>query len=130
LKKMEVEQERCTGCCLCETVCCLSHEGKMNLTVSRIQIDPLSESRYHPRVCLQCQKCPPSEVCPTGAFQWDKETRVVRIIEEQCDGCGLCVAECPFSAVFEKDGRILVCDVCDGSPRCLEVCEKRAIIFA
>lgn len=129
MKKIKVEQERCTGCRLCETVCSLSHEGKLNLTVSRIQVDPSSESEYQPKTCRQCQNCPPSEICPTGAFQWNKETGVVTIVEEKCDQCGLCISECPFASVFETNGRILVCDICGGGPRCVEVCQKQAIVF-
>jgi len=82
LKKIQLNQERCTGCRLCEMVCSLSHEGEMDLGVSRIQIDPSSESYFQPRICLQCQECPPSEVCPNEAFQWDKETGFVKIIME------------------------------------------------
>jgi len=129
LKKIQLEQERCTGCGLCEMVCSLSREGKMDLTVSRIQIDPSSENDYQPRICLQCQKCPPSEVCPSGAFQWDKATGVVKVVKEACDGCGLCVSECPLSSVFEENGRILVCNLCEGKPKCVEVCHKQAIVF-
>lgn len=129
MKKIQLKQERCTGCRLCEMVCALSHEGEMNLGVSRIQIDPSSESYFQPRICLQCQECPPSEVCPNEAFQWDKETGFVKIIMEECDMCGLCVPECPFSSVFEKNGKILVCNVCEGKPKCVELCHKQAIRF-
>jgi Fe-S-cluster-containing dehydrogenase component len=101
----------------------------MDLTLSRIQADPSSENHFQLRVCLQCEQCPSSEVCPNGAFQWDKETGVVKILKETCDGCGLCISECPFSSIFEGDRGVLVCDICDGSPKCVEVCQKQAILF-
>ncbi|NIS61454.1 MAG: 4Fe-4S dicluster domain-containing protein [Proteobacteria bacterium] len=129
MNKIQLEREKCTGCRLCEMVCSLSGEGKMDLTISRIQINPSSENQYQPRVCLQCQRCPPSEVCPTGAFQRDEGTGVVRVAQETCDGCGLCVSECSFSSVFEENGRILVCNLCQGKPKCVEVCHKQAIMF-
>lgn len=129
MKRIQLERERCTGCRLCEMVCSLSNEEKMDLTVSRIQIDPSSENDYQPRVCLQCQKCPPAEVCPTGAFQRDEGTGVVRVTEEACDGCGLCVLECPLSSLLEENRRILVCNLCEGKPKCVEVCHKQAIVF-
>ncbi len=128
-KRFHIESDKCTGCRLCESVCSLSQEKKMDLTLSRIQIDPLSESRYRPRVCLQCKDCPPSEVCPKGAFQREAETGVVKILKNACDRCGLCIPECPFSSVFEGDGSVIVCDVCEGSPKCVEVCQKQAIQF-
>lgn len=129
MKKIKIQPDRCTGCRLCESVCSLSHEEKMDLTLSRIQVDPFPENSFRPRVCLQCQTCPPSEVCPSEAFQWNGETGVVEILKELCDGCGLCISECSFSSVFEKDGGVMVCDLCEGSPRCVEVCHKQAILF-
>ncbi|MDI6763265.1 MAG: 4Fe-4S binding protein [Thermodesulfobacteriota bacterium] len=128
-RRMTIHQGRCTGCRLCEAVCSLYHGEKMDLTLSRIQIDPSSENRFMPRVCLQCQACPPSEVCPNGAFERDEATGVVKILRESCDGCGLCAPECPFSSVFEENGGVMVCDICGGDPRCVEVCQKQALLF-
>jgi len=128
-KRIRIEVEKCTGCRLCESVCSLFHEEKMDLTLSRIQIDPLTENRFQPKVCLQCQKCPPSEVCPNEAFQWDKKTGAVTILKEKCDQCGLCIPECPFSSIFEGENSVIVCDICEGSPRCVEVCQKQAVQF-
>ncbi len=128
-KVLAVDNEKCTGCRLCEAVCSLYHGEKMDLTLSRIQIDPAPENRFMPRVCLQCQVCPPSEICPNGAFERNETTGVVKILRESCDGCGLCVSECPFSSVFPENGRMMVCDVCGGDPRCVEVCQKQALLF-
>jgi Fe-S-cluster-containing dehydrogenase component len=128
-KKLVVGPEKCTGCRLCESVCSLFHEQKLDLTLSRIQIDPLEENSFRPKVCLQCQTCPPSEICPNEAFQWDEKKGVVEVLKERCDGCGLCISQCPFSSVFERDGGVIVCDVCEGNPKCVEVCQKQAIQF-
>lgn len=130
MKKIQVKQELCTGCRLCEAVCSLFREGAMDLTLSRIQIDPSSENSYKPRICIQCHQCPPSEVCPKGAFQWNERTGVVKIIKEECDGCGLCISECPSASILKRDGAVQVCDLCDGNPGCVEVCQKQAILFA
>ncbi len=129
-KRIRIENDKCTGCRLCESVCSLSHEEKMDLTLSRIQIDPLTENRFGPRVCLQCHQCPPSEVCPNEAFQWDEKTGAVMILKEKCDRCGLCIPACPFSSVFEGEDRVIVCDTCEGNPKCVEVCQKKSILFA
>lgn len=67
-KALIADHERWTGCRLCESVCSLSHEEKMDLTLSRIQIDPSFENSFRFRVCLQCEHCSPPEVCPSGAF--------------------------------------------------------------
>jgi Fe-S-cluster-containing dehydrogenase component len=102
---------------------------KMDLTLSRIQIDPSFENRFMPRICLQCQACPPSEVCPNGAFERDKRTGIIKILRESCDGCGLCAPECLFSSVFEENGGVMVCDVCGGDRRCVGVCQRQALLF-
>jgi Pyruvate/2-oxoacid:ferredoxin oxidoreductase delta subunit len=54
---------------------------------------------------------------------------VVRIDEEQCDGCGLCVPSCAEGAIQIIDGKArLVSDVyCDGLGACLGECPHDAI---
>ena len=126
---LRLENEKCTGCRLCEAVCALSHEEKMDLTLSRIRIHPLAENRFQVNVCLQCSACPPSEVCPNEAFLWEEKTGGVRILKEKCDSCGLCTSKCPYSSVFEVDQSVIVCDLCEGDPKCIGVCQKRAIQF-
>jgi len=59
-----------------------------------------------------------------------KTTRkVVRIDEERCDGCGLCVPSCAEGAIQVIDGKArLVSEVyCDGLGACLGECPRGAI---
>jgi len=55
--------------------------------------------------------------------------RIVRIDEEKCDGCGLCVPACAEGAIQLIDGKArLVSDVyCDGLGACLGECPQGAI---
>lgn len=55
--------------------------------------------------------------------------KIVRIDEERCDGCGLCVPGCAEGALRIVDGKArLVRDrYCDGLGECLGVCPKDAI---
>lgn len=55
--------------------------------------------------------------------------KIVRIDEEKCDGCGLCVPACPEGAIQIIDGKArLVSDTyCDGLGACLGHCPKDAI---
>jgi len=55
--------------------------------------------------------------------------KVVKINEERCDGCGLCVPNCAEGALRIVDGKAkLVSDVyCDGLGACLGHCPRGAI---
>jgi Fe-S-cluster-containing hydrogenase component 2 len=55
--------------------------------------------------------------------------QIVRIDEERCDGCGLCVPACAEGAIRIIDGKArLVSDVyCDGLGACLGHCPQDAI---
>ncbi len=60
----------------------------------------------------------------------NKELRdIVRIDEELCDGCGVCVPSCAEGAIEIKDGKaVLVAEkYCDGLGACLGQCPKDAI---
>ena len=55
--------------------------------------------------------------------------KIVKIDEEKCDGCGLCVPSCAEGAIKIIDGKArLVSDVyCDGLGACLGECPNNAI---
>lgn len=54
---------------------------------------------------------------------------VVKIDEEKCDGCGLCIPDCPEGALRIIDGKArLVSDLfCDGLGACVGSCPQNAI---
>ncbi len=59
-----------------------------------------------------------------------KRTRqIVRIDEDKCDGCGLCVPDCAEGAIQIIDGkaRLLAENLCDGLGNCLGACPNDAI---
>ena len=42
------------------------------------------------KVCDNAEACNAINVCPTGAFRWNKEKKTLEINKELCINCGLC----------------------------------------
>ena len=57
--------------------------------------------------------------------------QIIRIDEDKCDGCGLCVTACHEGAIGLVDGKakLLRDDYCDGLGNCLPACPTQAITF-
>lgn len=57
--------------------------------------------------------------------------QMIRINEEACTGCGLCVSACHEGALVMQDGkaRLIRDDYCDGLGNCLPACPAGAISF-
>ncbi len=55
--------------------------------------------------------------------------RIIKIDEERCDGCGLCIPDCPEGALQMIDGKArLISDLfCDGLGACIGTCPRGAI---
>jgi len=57
--------------------------------------------------------------------------QIIKIDENKCNGCGLCVSACHEGAIGLVDGKakLLRDDYCDGLGNCLPVCPTEAITF-
>ena len=55
--------------------------------------------------------------------------KIIKIDEEKCNGCGLCLPNCPEGALKVIDGKVrLISDLyCDGLGACLKYCPLDAI---
>lgn len=117
--KIKVDQDKCSGCHLCEMICSLYHLGVINIEKSAIRIekDDLSTSLNTPLICRQCRemKCLVGENrggdLENKKFIWDKSR----------------VDKCPFKGLNYLGENAYHCDLCGGNPMCIKVCTTGAI---
>jgi Fe-S-cluster-containing dehydrogenase component len=132
-KVLVIDQQKCTGCRLCEMVCSVFHTGASNPSRARIKVVKWEDVGFYlPMICNHCEKAYCVEVCPTKAChrEPDQHQRVI-IDKKLCIGCRTCIVACPFGhPFFDIHERVTVkCDYCDGDPLCVSFCEVKAISF-
>lgn len=117
--RIRIDQEKCSGCHLCEMACSLSHLGVINIEKSAIRIlkDDLNTSLNIPVVCNRCKemKCLYGEDVPE-----DREKE--KFVWPEVRG-----RRCPFKALTVFGENAYHCDLCAGNPICVKVCTPGAI---
>ena len=140
MKRIQVHEEWCIGCRLCEVHCVVRHSR------SRHIIKAFHESpRALPRLAVQeqgalsfalpCRHCvdaPCVEACISGAMHLDAQSGAVLCDEERCVGCWTCVMVCPLGVAQRDEVRQRVaskCDLCAGQaiPACVAHCPNEAL---
>ncbi len=51
------------------------------------------------KICDQASACGGIEVCPVGAFTYNKKTKKIEIDNNKCISCGACEKTCPIGAI-------------------------------
>lgn len=117
---------KCSGCRLCEIICSLSHEGVVWPEASRIHVYELFPGINVPIYCVQCDDYPCINACPTKALSVNKLTGAVEVDKEKCIACRKCTLACPgnIPKLHPVKKYILICDLCSGNPKCVEVCNN------
>jgi Fe-S-cluster-containing hydrogenase component 2 len=138
---MSVDALKCTGCRLCELSCSFAKEGSFRPSISRISILRWSRDALSvPVMCLQCDERYCVKECPRDAIALVSmgDVSVPAVNQERCrnaregGNCTICSDSCPYKGVVlpqAKKGRgvPLICDLCGGTPACVEACYPAAL---
>jgi Fe-S-cluster-containing hydrogenase component 2 len=128
--RLEVLEERCAACGVCELTCALAHFKVNNPKKSAIRAEMWvlkDDVKMRIKVCRLCEEKPCIKACPSGALKFDGQR--VEVDEALCTLCKKCAPACPFEGIlFHEDLRIpLVCDLCNGDPQCVRMCPTGAL---
>jgi Fe-S-cluster-containing hydrogenase component 2 len=121
--------EKCTGCGTCELVCSIKKENVYSSHYSRIKILRLYRLVNMAVVCRQCEDAPCVNACPHDCLVQSASKGAIIVDEDKCDCCGWCVGACPFGAVTinPEKNTVMMCDLCEGNPQCIEWCPEGAL---
>lgn len=131
-KKLVFYPDRCTGCKICMLECILNHGNAIDYSKSLIRIRINKEKVIQvAEACVQCEEAPCIDACPVGALSKDEELGRIQVDRDICNLCEECVRACPYHGitVSEKDGKIMVCDLCGGDPACVKWCPTKAVEY-
>jgi len=112
----------------------MKHHGEYNPMKSRINVGIFTmKALFIPIYCIQCDDPFCAKICPSGAITTEKVNGVsiVKISEDKCVGCKMCMLACPFGNInFVSEGcYVQKCDLCDGDPECVKFCPTGALTF-
>jgi formate dehydrogenase iron-sulfur subunit len=136
----EVALDRCTGCKAC-VAACHSLNGLDDGEAWRdtgLLLGGGEAPAWQQTVTTACHHCEDPGCmngCPVGAYEKEKDTGIVRHLDDQCIGCSYCILKCPYDVpkYSRKRGIVRKCDMChqrltEGeAPACVQACPTEAI---
>jgi Fe-S-cluster-containing dehydrogenase component/DMSO reductase anchor subunit len=136
----EVSLDRCIGCKACVSACHSlngldDHEAWRDTGTLLGGNDAPGWQQTITTACHHCEDPGCMNGCPVGAYEKDKDTGIVRHLDDQCIGCSYCILKCPYDVpkYSKKRGIVRKCDMChqrlaEGeAPACVQACPTEAI---
>ena len=79
--------------------------------------------------CRFCEDAQCVKACPEKALSQSEKTGMIIVKENKCKGCDWCVQACPHGGItlHSDTGIAMICDLCDGEPKCVEFCPEEAL---
>ena len=123
------DPDKCTGCKICELVCSGEKEGAFNPLLSRIRTIRMNTVVNTSLACRVCDDPTCVNSCPRKALSQDEITGIISVDADKCSGCGWCIEACEFGVIALPSDRkhVIICDLCDGEPRCVDMCPQEAL---
>ena len=114
-----VDNESCWGCRTCEVACKQENHAPEGIRLIKVLedgpeiMDGQLEFIFRVSVCQHCDEPPCAEACPEEAIT-KREDGIVVLDDEKCNGCGVCLDECPYDAIeFDSDMNLArKCNLC------------------
>lgn len=119
---------KCVGCGICELVCSAVKEKCYSPSKSRIKATRLGPIMTA-ITCRLCEEAPCVAACPEKALAQSEETGIVEVDQQKCTRCSWCLTACKFGAINIVEGKLLICDLCQGDPQCVKICPVQALQF-
>jgi formate dehydrogenase iron-sulfur subunit len=153
-----IDLSRCIGCKACQAACMewndlregvggqagiytnpadLSDQSWCLMRFSEAEIDGQLRWLIVKDGCLHCSDPGCLRACPAPGAIVQYSNGIVDFHEEQCIGCGYCIAGCPFNVprLRTADSKVYKCTLCSDrvavglEPACVKTCPTQALSF-
>ena len=154
-----IDVTKCIGCKACQTACMEWNDLRDEVGVNHgVYDNPMDLSEHSWTVmryteyenpngnlewlirkdgCMHCEDPGCLKACPSPGAIVQYTNGIVDFHEENCIGCGYCIAGCPFNIprLSKKDHRVYKCTLCSDrvavgqEPACVKTCPTGAIVF-
>jgi formate dehydrogenase iron-sulfur subunit len=154
-----IDVTKCIGCKACQTACMEWNDLRDEVGISTgVHDNPLDLSEHSWTVmrfteyenpkgdlewlirkdgCMHCEDPGCLKACPSPGAIVQYTNGIVDFHEENCIGCGYCIAGCPFNIprLSKADHRVYKCTLCSDrvgvgqEPACVKTCPTGAIVF-